>query len=341
MNEEERKALSAELEEKKKELASLRSKLNELNTEKEAWFDKKRRATNSISDISRNIRDAKGKRNTFTKQVKDSKGRREELNKLLKDKLDEMKKLQQEKVDITKKFGLRVDPSRIRQEIDQLEFKIETEALPFSIEQRLMRQINDRKHALEQSKEVSDVFDRIHRLRKDLDKIRQKADETHKKVQSKAEMSQQFHEDLVESSGEIKQLRANEEEALKRFVDLKTKFNEQNDLVKVKLDEINAIRVKLGDIDFEEKRKTKKEEENKIAEQERSVEEKIKKGLKITTDDLLVFQAREQMAEKFDREERQRKSRQRSGPDRRRESPQQQRAPSPKPKAEPEKTEKQ
>jgi uncharacterized coiled-coil DUF342 family protein len=309
MDEEEKKKLHAELEAKRQELNALKARLNELNSEKEAWFEKKRKASNAISGLAKSARDAKGKRNTFTKQVKDSKQRREELNKEFRDRLEELRKLQREKDAITRKFGIRVDPSKVQQEIEQLEFKIETEALPFSVEQRVMRQINEKKRVLEQSKEVSDVFDRYHRLRKEVDKVRSKADEAHKKIQSKAEISQQFHEELVESSAEIKALRAQEEEALKRFVELKTQFNAQNDLVKAKIDEMNSIRKKLGEMDFEEKKKSRNEEEKKIAEQERSVEEKIRKGIKITTDDLLIFQAREQMAEKRESEEKRRQKR--------------------------------
>jgi uncharacterized coiled-coil DUF342 family protein len=298
MNEEVRKKTVAELEVKKKELDTLKAKLSELNAQKEAWFEKKKRATKEISEIVRSIRDAKGKRNTFTKQVKDSKQRRQELNKLLNDKMNELKKLQQEKKEVTKRLGIRVDPSKIQQEIEQLEFKIETEALPFNIEQQIMRKIAEKKKFLEQAREVSDVFENVHKIGKELDRIRKKADDTHRKVQTKAEASQQFHEELIESSNEIKDLRAKEEDALKKFVEAKTVYNKQNDLVKNKLKEMSELRGKLDGIEFEKKKKKKKAEEKKIIEQEKTVEEKIKKGLKLTTDDLLAFQAKEELSHK-------------------------------------------
>jgi uncharacterized coiled-coil DUF342 family protein len=298
MNEEEKKKTLAEIEVKKKELDTLKVKLNELNVEKEAWFEKKRQATKAISDVVNSIRDAKGKRNTFTKQVKDSKSRRQELNTLLKSKIDELKRLQQEKKDITKRFGIRVDPSKIQQEIEQLEFRIETEALPFRIEQQMMKKIAERKKVLEQSREVSDVFEKVHQLRKEIDRVRKKADDTHKKIQTKAETSQQFHEELIESSKDMKDLRAKEEDSLKRFVEVKTKYNAQNSIVRAKIDEIRELKAKIDGIDLAEKKKVKKAEEKKLIEKERSVEEKIKKGMTLTTEDLLAFQAKEEMSEK-------------------------------------------
>ncbi|NQU79502.1 hypothetical protein HQ545_07070 [Candidatus Woesearchaeota archaeon] len=295
MDEEETKKSKDELEVKKKELDSLKVTLHELNTDKESWFEKKRQASKAISDSVQSIRDAKSKRNTFTKQVRDSKKRRQELNTLLKDKQNELLKLQQEKKEVSTKLDMRFDPSKIQTEIEELEFKIETEAMPFNIEQRVMKKIAEKKKLLNQSKDVSSVFGNIHELRKDIDRIRKKADETHKKVQLKAETSQKYHEELIEASKDIKDLRTNEDEALKNFVEAKTKYNDQNDIVKKKLDEIYDIRSKVEGVDLREKKKAKKDEESKLIEKERDVEEKIKKGMKLTTDDLLAFQAKEHM----------------------------------------------
>jgi len=293
MNEEEKKKALAEIEEKRKELDTLKVKLEELNTEKEACFEKKRQATRAVSEVVKTIRDAKGKRNTFTKQVKDSKQRRQELNKQLAEKRAELSRLQAEKQAISSRMGMRVDPSKIQQEIEQLELKIETEALPFNIEKRVMKRISDKKKILAQAQEGSDVFDRFNTLRKEIDRVKKKADDTHRKVQTKAEASQQFHEELIESSKDIKELRDKEEEMLKKFIESKEKWSAQNDLVRAKVREINEIRAKVEGINIEEKKKQKKADEKKIVEQKKSVEEKIKKGLKLTTDDLLAFQAKE------------------------------------------------
>ncbi|MFC1742143.1 hypothetical protein ACFL3V_06415 [Nanoarchaeota archaeon] len=294
MNEEEKKKTLAEIEVKKKELDTLKAKLDELNTQKEAALEKKKLATKDISELAKTIRESKGKRNNYTKQVKDSKLRRSELNDLLKKKRDEMRMLQKEKQTVSGKFGIRFDPAKIKGEIEDLELKIETEALPFNIEQRMMKMIAEKKRTLEQSKEVSDVFDKIHALGKDLDRIKLKADDTHRKIQTKAEASQQFHEELIESSKEVKDARAKEEEALKKFVEWKGKYTEQNELVKGKLQEIRELKAKIDGVNLEEREKVKKEEAKKLGDQKKTVEEKIKNKMKLTTEDLLAFQAKEQ-----------------------------------------------
>jgi uncharacterized coiled-coil DUF342 family protein len=293
MDEEEKNQIRIEVEQKRKELDVLRSKLTEIDAEKETWFEKKRQVSRKLSELFRTLQDAKGKRDSFTKQVRDSKGKREELNSELKAKLDQMKILQKEKRDATAKFAEEGDPSKIKREIDFLEMKIETEGMPFKIEQQVMKKIAEKKKILAQFKDVSGVFEKVHVLQKEIDQIRRRADETHKKVQTKADESQKFHEDLLGTSKEANDLKSQEEESLKKFVEFKEHWNSQNELVRVKQAEINDLRGKMGEFKQEERTFARKEESKKLEQQERNVEEKIKKGMKITTEDFLIFQANE------------------------------------------------
>ncbi|HII72586.1 TPA: hypothetical protein HA265_07555 [Candidatus Woesearchaeota archaeon] len=291
LSDEEKAKVQAEIAEKQKELDALKETLKTLHTEKEAAFEKRRKVSGDINSLSKNIRDAKGKRNSFTKQVREAKTRRDELNSQIKAKVQELKKLQAERGNITQRFGIRIDPARIRQEIEDLEFKIETEALPFHIEQRLMKQITEKKRLLESAQDATGIFDKVHECQKELRKLRKKADEAHKKTQVKAGASQEQHEELVETSKEVKDLRDREEETLKLFVEAKNKWIEQSDKVKAKQDEIRSLREKIGETFKEEKEKQKKQDAIKIAETKKDVEEKIKKKMKLTTEDFLAFQA--------------------------------------------------
>ena len=291
LSEEENSNIKTEIEAKKKELSVLLEKLKELHQEKEAWFEKKKQVTQQIGSLSKTIREAKGKRNTFTKQVRDSKSRRDELNTQIKKKVGQLKKLIAEKKRVTQQFGFRIDPIKVKEEMDQLDFKIETEALPFRIEQQIMRQVAEKKRMLEQMSEVSDIFANVSECQKELRKLRKKADETHKKVQTKAGESQSQHEELIETSKGIQDLRDNETAALKKFVEVKKLWTEQKDKVDAKQDEINLLRRKTGEVVKEEKKKQDKADNAKIAETKKDVEEKIKKKMKLTTEDLLAFQA--------------------------------------------------
>ncbi|MBI4738944.1 hypothetical protein HY772_05280 [Candidatus Woesearchaeota archaeon] len=291
LNEEQRKDIRARLNEKVKELAELKQKQHELYIKKEKAFVEKKKISDSIIETIKTLREAKGLRNTLTRQVKDSKSHRSDLNTALQQKINDFKKLQVEKRAMIAKLGIHFDPTRIRQEIDLLEFKIETEAPPFNIEQQMMMKIHQKKRLLEQTKEVNAVFEKVRALGKEIDKLRKKADETHHKIQTKAGESQGHHQELVESSKDLKNLHKREEEAFKNFLDAKKAWSDATDALKAKAAELTELRKKLDEEDRVERQNSAVSAAQTITEKKQDVEEKIKKRQKLTTEDLLAFQA--------------------------------------------------
>jgi uncharacterized coiled-coil DUF342 family protein len=291
LSEQEKDELRAKLEVKDKELSELRARQHELHLKKEKAFSEKRKFSDKIISIARSLRQEKGIRNDLTKQVKDSKQRRGELNAALKDKIEEFKKVKAEKDALVAKLGIRFDPARIQKEIEDIEFKIETEGLPFKAEQQLMLRIRQKKMLLEETKEASAVFERAHVLSKEIDKIRTKADDAHKKIQTKANESQEHHVGLVENSKEIDELRKQEDAAFKVFLEAKKEWSLATDAVKAKFDEIDEIRRKLDYVKTEDRKVAAADTAHKIEEKKQSVEDKIKKRMTLTTEDLLAFQA--------------------------------------------------
>lgn len=291
LHEEERKEIRVRIDEQLKELAELKKKQHELHLQKERAFLEKKKISDSISETVKTLREAKGSRNTLTSQVKDSKLRRLELHATLQKKIDEFKKLQAEKHALITKLQIRFDPMRIQREIDELEFKIETEAPPFKVEQQMMMKIRQRKRMLEQTKEVNVIFEKVRVLGKEIDKLRKKADEAHHKIQSKAGKSQEHHQELIESSNELKKLHKQEEEAFKKFFDAKKLWSSATEAVNAKIAELTGLRKTLNEEANLDRQKSVAAAVQTITEKKKDVEEKIKKRQKLTTEDLLAFQA--------------------------------------------------
>lgn len=283
--------LSFQLKKVQDEVSALRARLNSINAEKESWFKKKRDYSRQIAELAKNVKDSRNKRNSYTKQVKDSKQKRTDLNKQIKDKIEELRKFNAEKKAIQQKHGIKGDPAALKKEIEDIEFSIETEGLSFSKEQKLMKIIGEKRKQLLQFKEVSGIFEKVAAVRKELDRLRAKADDTHSRIQKRASESQTLHEEFVESATEIKELRDRENQALKKFVEIKQRYDEANNELKKRLDELNSIREQMGEMTKAKKERKKAEDNKKITEKQKSVEEKIRKKEKLTTEDLLAFQA--------------------------------------------------
>ncbi|MDO8740656.1 MAG: hypothetical protein Q7J54_03750 [Candidatus Woesearchaeota archaeon] len=282
--------LFKEYDELKKEIMALRLQLNSIDAEKEAAFGKKGAVTKEISDLIKKVKELKIKRDDLTKQVKSSKEKRKELNDVIVKKIEDVKKVNSEKESFLKKFGLKEAPSRVKEEIDRLEMSIETSGMSFEKEKETMKVIKNLKKRYDETKEINALFEKSRSMSKEIDKLKDEAEEVHQKVQKDAAESQRSHEEMLELSKKVDELKPKEEDAYKNFFELKQKFSEVNNSLKEKLGKLNEAAQKLG-VEKERGRSERRgREENILRSKEEDVMDKIRKGGKLTTEDLIVFQ---------------------------------------------------
>ena len=285
----------AKLEELNKKTAELKKAIAEMSAQKEAWFQNKRKLSQSIQKDISQIKESRDKRNKFTKAVHTEKNERNKLNNEIKSKIEDLKELQKKKDALGKIDNPKISPAKIKKEIEDLELKIETEALPFSIEKKFMKQIAEKRKILGGFKDVSGVFDNLRKLQKDVRVLKKEADAKHKEIQIKAVESQEHHESLINLSKNIDNSKTEEENALKNFVEWKAKHSEKLKELKELQKEIKEIRKGLGEEVEEERHKKKQEVKELLKEKSIDIEEKIKTGKKLTTEDILIFQAQSQV----------------------------------------------
>ena len=182
MENEEQKDPFKKLNEVKREVTALKTELNQIDEKKEEWFKKKEEYGNQIRGSIRNIKEAKEKRNSMTTEVKEDKKRRDDLNKEVKDKISESQELRKEKDKISKKFDIREDPSIIKEQIEKLEFRIETEGISFEKEKQLMEVIKGLKKRYKEAEKISDVWDKTHEKSKEINQTKKQAEDLHRNI---------------------------------------------------------------------------------------------------------------------------------------------------------------
>src|SRR3989338_5065353 len=284
------KELVEELNNNRVEISKLRKALNELGKEKESWFGKKEALSAKIKESIRKIKDNKTKRDSFTGEVKELKLKRDLLNKELSSKSSELEKLRKEREDTSKSLDVKGSPSTIRKQMDNLEFKIETDTVSFEKEKELMKKIKilkkdyDKLSILQESnKSVRESLDAVRKLRKE-------SNEFHKSIQEKAKQSQALHEEILKISAEIDKLKAEEEDAFRKFSEFRKQFHEAGSQLKDKFRLMDEVKSQLDKIQLDKRDIRKREEDSFLKSKEEAVNEKIRKKQKLTTEDLLVFQ---------------------------------------------------
>ena len=272
----------------KKEISELRNQLNLLNEEKEKWYKEQHNLKNTLQEEIRKIKVIKNTADKSGLEFKDFKKARDLENQNVKNLITKIKELREKRVLLLKKYNIK-EPEKVHSQIEQLEKKIETEALSPDQEKKMMKQINSLKKMFGKDSELENVIQEIKKNSSKLNDVKKKADELHKKLQD-TQKERGYH-GFKEASKHITELKLKQQEAYHKFLDAKKKFLEIDEAIKSKLKLLNTERKSEHVKRDVEKKKFETMNIAKIHQLAQKVEEKIKKKQKITTEDLLAFQA--------------------------------------------------
>ncbi len=279
--------LRTEFDEKRKELSKLRTQLNSLNSQKEQVFQELRSLRSKVRPLQDRVKLLKTSRDDFTQQVKTLKEERNQLNLAVKEKSVSKKEVDQKKKEMLEKVDLGNSPMRIKAQIHKLEEKIETEIIPFSQEEKIRKIIKGLKLQYNQVKGLDEVWKAVNTTGADFAEARRKAEQSHRKVQELAEQSQEKHQEINKIYGELKELRKNERPLAEKYLDLKAQCQQ----LKKSLDDLFQRVNELSKLFKNEDQKSRKQI---LREKTSEVVEKIRKRQKLSTEDILAFQATEE-----------------------------------------------
>lgn len=286
-----KKELFGKLNSCKKDISDLKNKLNGLDGQKESWLEKKEAYSKQIRDLISDIKKSKEQRNKLTSKVKEDKKKRSDLNEEIKNKISKLKELDKTRKEVSKKLDITIQPDKIKSKIEQLETKIETEVMSFDKERAIMKKIKELKKKLVGSEEVFELIGKLDKTSEETDSTRKNAQEVHQAIQQRAKESQLKHEKVISSSKKIHEINKHEQEAFEKFMEFKRKIKEINEQLNGRLSDLSSIMAEVKKYKLEVKEEKEKKEGQILKAKEEAVQDKLKKGKKITTEDLLVFQS--------------------------------------------------
>ena len=270
----------------------LRSRFKELKDCKNQLLGRLKEISERISLLISQIKEKKFKRNALTDQVKVQKEQRSALSKEIRDKIEVVKRVQTKSPPLLapSKDSRRESPQRLKARMDELNRRIETEALPFDKEQALMKQIKEIKVVYDKAvKESAGRQDSI-KLSREINDLKAKADASHEAVQTQAKESQAIHEEILKMSIEVEALKKEESFVKESFNAAKSEL----DKISAKLD---GIRSKARHADSEHKESSHREHEEhtkkRLTRRIEEVHEKMRRKGKLTTEDLIILQGEE------------------------------------------------
>lgn len=263
--------------------------LEELNEKKEAAFREKQQIGTKIAEKIKKIGQLKKRRDELTAEVRGLKKERDALNNQITEQISEVKKVRpQKQVDLPKdEKGRPLRPRFLQKQIKALEQKIETVPMDFNAEQRVMKQIKTLRKQLEESEEAMGMSTEVAEKSRKIDEFKRAANALHAKVTDLAKESQQYHEEMLQIGNEIDELKKKEDEEFNTFAKYKEQYVKLAGNVKAEQAEQRRVKAKRQTL---AKKKREEAEKKSLKERAQEAEDKMSKGKKLTTEDLLALQ---------------------------------------------------
>lgn len=285
------------LDEQKDTIAALKEELAAVNTEKEKWFALKEEYKQKIQQAIDQIKSQRSGRDALTVNVKQKKEERSSAQSRIKTQMDKITALRKQQQEVSSKHGISGDVYKLRSTLEYLEHKLETEAVPFKKEKELMEKIKDIKKKIKEASAVSAVLDELKKEQDILFNLRRESNTAHRLLVENAKQSQEQHEGMIDARDTLTKLKKEEEDAFAKFIEQKKKYTELSNQLKTLQGQANETREKVKSEKEEKRREHRKNEAQTLKELGATVEEKIKKRQKLTTEDLLVMQRQAQEEE--------------------------------------------
>ena len=275
--------LHQEFKEKKSALARLRQHYDSLHQEKEKLFQELKQLREKLKPKNDAVKVLKAERDALTAQVKAAKQERDQLNLAVKEKAGAFKEVDQKKKELLG-AEVRESPGALLAQIKRLETKIETEVMPFEKEKELTKAVKELKAKYKEVEKMNAAWKEVKTVTADFTEKRKQAQQSHHSVQDLAQASQEKHHQVSVLYDEIKELRKAEKAPLEKYLALKKQAEElqqQGRELQNRLDELRKL------LHEDEEKSFTQIAREKTAE----VQEKLKKGKKLSTEDILAFQA--------------------------------------------------
>jgi uncharacterized coiled-coil DUF342 family protein len=255
----------------KEEFQVLRKSVATLGARKEWLFEVRSCISQEIKALFGELKELKERRDHLTSSVQNRKEDREKINTEIKDAIQAIRPNQ--------KVDKRVNVEKVKQDLERLQYKVETTPMSPEEEKKAMKVIHECEKVIAKNSVAvgsKDVSQKIETLKK-------QSNDIHSEVQGSAVESQEKHERMIAVSRDIKYLKAREKEIHQLFTDVKDTYKDERKI-------LMKNRKAHGGSPAGAKRRDRAEKEAEVKKQmEANIEEKIKMGGKITTEDLLSF----------------------------------------------------
>jgi len=205
------------------QIATLKDQVNKADAESKKQVEKRDQLNEQTRKVNFEIREIKKQRDEINLKVQTLKQQRDDVRVKIKPIMDEIQAINEKKEELKKKTP-HVRQKDIQEEINAIDWKIQTESLDLQEEKRLVGEVKVLETQLVGYKKIEKQNKKIAEHFQERNVLGAQADAFHQQVSEMAKKSQQLHESMIAKIAEAKKAKEEADALHKGFIENKEKI---------------------------------------------------------------------------------------------------------------------
>ena len=268
-----------------KEMLKHMDRRNQLNQEAKRWSGIRDEYNAKVRELLHQASAHKAQRDDANHDVREAKEVRHTYNIKVKELDQDIRALKRELLPRDAESLV-----KLKKEQRGLEFKQMTSVLSADKEKDLIGALSSVTLRIREIEKVVEENVEIRTMKEELIEAKEKAEEAHRKVSVLADAAQVEHDQMIELYSQIDELREVADNAQEKFVEAKTSADEEHGVYVTFLQQMKDYEKMVSGLWRKDRDDKKRTEEEKDKEAEEAVFDKLKKGEKLGTEDLMLLQ---------------------------------------------------
>jgi len=273
------------IEELTQKLSELRDQKNRLNDEAQECAEKRNNLNDKVKDLRTEASALRAERDKVNERVKELKQMRNEGSTKIHQKIETIGKLNQERKILAEKKPQRSHQS-LQKEVDSIDWKIQTTSLSLQEDKELVEKVKQLESQLNIYRKLEQLNQKILELRVGVKNLKNENESNHKELTEDAKKSQDIHAKMLERIDESKKLKAEADSMHKQYLESREKSKPLQDELNSLSNHIRQLRVEIQ----AEEEKEKKQDQDMLRETlEKQAREKLKRGEKLSWEEFQLL----------------------------------------------------
>jgi uncharacterized coiled-coil DUF342 family protein len=266
-------------------LSELRSLRDQADAEAPEWADKRDKSNEQSGNFRTEIRGLRSKRDSLNEEVKDLKLQRGLFKERIRQKIEEIKKLKQERRQLTSQKPPRSHES-LQREVEGIDWKIQTTSPNMQEERELVEQVRQLETRLNVYRKLESLSQKIRALQAEIADLEMRSKLWYEKLTKTACESQELHHGMLRRIEELKELETKADNQHKSFLQAREKGKAiQQEIIKTST-LVKQLQDELRAGEDQEKKRREDALRKKLEEQ---IREKLKRGEKLSWEEFQLF----------------------------------------------------